>query len=68
MKRRDFFTVSVSAVAAASASSLVKADSTTDEWDGKSANQSCKARLRISSQMGVIPGDNDGEKLEKMKK
>ena len=56
MKRRDFFAASVAAAAAVTASSIVKADCTTDEWDGKSPNQSSKAKLRISSQIGLIPG------------
>ncbi len=68
MKRRDFFAASVAAVAAASASSIVKADCTTDEWDGKSPNQSSKAKLRISSQIHIIPGEKDEDKFERMKK
>ncbi len=68
MKRRDFFTATA-AVAALSLTnrSIIQADSVGSDWDGKSPNQSAKAKLRISSQMGIIPGKNDLEKFDKMK-
>lgn len=69
MKRRDFLAASA-AVTALSMTNLtsVRADSTDSTYDGKSANQSAKAKLRISSQFGQIPGGSIAEKAERCKK
>lgn len=67
MKRRDFIAASAVAAACLTSSPQVRADSVSAQWDGKSPNQAEKARLRISSQMGVIPGGSNAEKFAKMK-
>ncbi|MDO4574127.1 MAG: sugar phosphate isomerase/epimerase family protein [Planctomycetia bacterium] len=65
MKRRSFL---IAAGLAATLSGQVHADPTDSEYDGKSANQSAKARLRLSSQAPLIPGKTIAEKAAFCKK
>ena len=64
MKRREFITAASLAAAASVLPNLVLADTTDTTFDGKSANQSARARLRISSQAGLIPGNSIAEKAD----
>ena len=62
MKRRDFFTAAAMMGASLSAGSFASAQ-TTEETDKRAT-----ARLRLCSQLRVLPGDSNPEKLEKLKK
>lgn len=65
MNRRDFFVHGAAAGAGLAASGMMSTSATaqsTAETDRRS-----EAKLRISSQLGVIPGESDEEKMAKMK-
>ena len=65
MKRRDFFSAAAAVGAAAAVSTLpaqVQANPVTVPGDRRA-----EAKLRFSSQPGIIPGDNDEAKLKWMK-
>lgn len=64
MKRREFLAAASCGAVASALPNLVLADPTGSEFDGKSPNLSSRARLRISSQAGLIPGNSIAEKAE----
>ena len=65
MKRRDFFKSSAVVGSALAASSAISTGvSAADAFPG---DQRAKAKLRLCSQLGIIPGNNDEEKLKWMK-
>ena len=67
MKRREFLAAGAAAAAVAMTNIELKAEVTDSTWDGKSANQTAKARLCLGSQLGIIPGNSVEEKFAKMK-
>lgn len=67
MKRREFLAAGAAAAAVAMTNIELKAEVTDSTWDGKSANQTAKARLCLGSQLGIIPGNSTEEKFAKMK-
>ena len=63
MRRRDFFAAGAALSTALTMNPVSRSFAqTTNECDKRS-----EAKLRISSQMGIIPGDSPEEKLAKMK-
>ena len=64
MQRREFFTAAAAVGVAAVAPSLQQVQAQTTVFPG---DQRAKAKLRFCSHLGIIPGNNDGEKLKWMK-
>lgn len=68
MKRRDFMMSGAIAGAALAASSTgLSSVATATEPGNVPGDQRAKAKLRMCSQLGIIPGGNDNEKLKWMK-
>ncbi len=70
MQRRDFLTTTAICAAAATAISLSTSSSLpaqTAKTGMVPGDQRAKAKLRMCSQLGIIPGNNDEEKLKWMK-
>lgn len=68
MQRREFMTAAVVGTLSASALSQIPAQAAEKNASGVPGDQRAKARLRMCSQLGIIPGDKVEDKLAWMKK
>lgn len=68
MKRRDFFATGVVGAVAGTALTFSSSQATAAEPGNVPGDQRAKAKLRMCSQLGIIPGNNNEEKLAWMKK